>query len=64
VAQGREELALALNKNILDGEQIENAGRLARYAEAALAALAELDDMSIQSASWRFPLPLPMSVEQ
>jgi cytochrome b pre-mRNA-processing protein 3 len=62
-SQGPAELAQALNKNILDGEQIENAGRIACYAEAAIAALAKLDDTSIRSASWRFPSPAPVSVE-
>jgi cytochrome b pre-mRNA-processing protein 3 len=63
VSQGPAELTQALNKNILDGEQIENAGRIAYYAEAAIAALAKLDDTSIRSASWRFPSPAPVSVE-
>ena len=64
VAAGREELAQALCKNILDGGQIENARRLAYYAEAAIAALAGLDDATMQSASWRFPSPARVGVQQ
>jgi cytochrome b pre-mRNA-processing protein 3 len=64
ISQGPEQLAQALSRNILDGEQIENAGRIAYYTEAAIDALAKLDDASIQSASWRFPSPAPVSVEQ
>jgi cytochrome b pre-mRNA-processing protein 3 len=61
---GTAPLAQALCKNILDGEQIENARRLAFYAEAAIAALAGLDDLTLQRASWRFPSPARVSVQQ
>jgi len=61
---GREALAQALCKNILDGGQIENARRLALYAEAAIAALAGLDDLTLQRASWRFPSPARVGVQQ
>jgi cytochrome b pre-mRNA-processing protein 3 len=64
IAQGPEELAQALSKNILDGGQIENARRLADYTEAATAALAGLDDANIQSASWRFPSPSRVGLQQ
>jgi cytochrome b pre-mRNA-processing protein 3 len=57
LAGGREPLAQALCKNILNGTQLEKARQLAGYAEAAIAALAELDDAALLSASWRFPLP-------
>src|SRR5215218_1894042 len=57
VREGREPFAQALSKNILDGQQIENARRLALYAEAAIETLARLDDTTIQSGSWRFPSP-------
>jgi cytochrome b pre-mRNA-processing protein 3 len=60
LTDGREALAQALCKNILDGGQIENARRLAFYAEAAIAALAGLDDVS----SWRFPSPARVGVQQ
>jgi cytochrome b pre-mRNA-processing protein 3 len=64
VAEGREELAQALCKNVLDGGQIENARRLAFYAEAAIAALAGVDDAKLQSGSWRFPSPARVGVQQ
>ena len=64
VADGREQLAGALCKNVLNGEQIENARRMAFYAEAAIAALAGLDDARIQSGSWRFPSPARVGVQQ
>src|SRR6202790_4777240 len=43
LTEGLEPLAQALCRNILDGEQIENARRLAFYAEVAVAGLAGLD---------------------
>ena len=55
--EGVEPLAQALNKNIFNGGHDENARRLAIHVEAAIAALAALDDATIESASWRFPLP-------
>jgi cytochrome b pre-mRNA-processing protein 3 len=61
---GEEPLAQALCKNILNGEQIENAGRLAFYSQAAIAALAGLEDATMQSASWRFPSPARVGVQQ
>jgi cytochrome b pre-mRNA-processing protein 3 len=64
LTDGREALAQALCKNILDGGQIENARRLAFYAEAAIAALAGLDDVTLQRASWRFPSPARVGVQQ
>jgi cytochrome b pre-mRNA-processing protein 3 len=64
VTAGREPLAQALCKNILNGEQIENARRLAFYAEAAISALAGLNDATLQSGSWRFPSPARVGVQQ
>ena len=55
--EGVEPLAQALNKNIFNGGHDENARRLAIHVEAAIAALAALDDATIESASWRFPPP-------
>src|SRR5882757_8524109 len=54
---GHEPLAQALCKNILNGERIDHARRLARYAEAAVAALAAIDEATLQSGSWKFPSP-------
>jgi cytochrome b pre-mRNA-processing protein 3 len=64
IAEDREELAQALCKNVLNGGQIENARRLAFYTEAAIAALAGLDDGRIQSGTWRFPSPARVGVQQ
>jgi cytochrome b pre-mRNA-processing protein 3 len=61
---GEEPLAQALCKNILNGEQIENARRLAFYAEAVIKALAGLDDATLQSGSWRFPSPARVGVQR
>jgi cytochrome b pre-mRNA-processing protein 3 len=64
LAAGAEPLAQALCKNILNGKEIENARRLAFYAETAIAHLAELDDATLQSGSWRFPSPARVGVQQ
>ena len=40
LTEGREALAQALCKNVLNGENIEKARQLAAYAEAVMAALA------------------------
>jgi cytochrome b pre-mRNA-processing protein 3 len=57
VAAGQEPLALALCKNILNGEHLDKARQLAIYAEAALADLAGLDDTALLGGSWKFPAP-------
>jgi cytochrome b pre-mRNA-processing protein 3 len=64
LADGREPLAQALCKNILNGEQLEKARQLAFYAEAAIATLAGLSDRTVQSGSWRFPSPARVGVQQ
>jgi cytochrome b pre-mRNA-processing protein 3 len=60
---GREPLAQALCKNILNGEGIEKARRLAIYAEAAIAALAGLDEAALLRGAWKFPSPAPMGAQ-
>jgi cytochrome b pre-mRNA-processing protein 3 len=64
LAAGREPLALALCKNILNGEEIENARRLAFYAETTIAALDGLSDAAMQGGSWRFPSPARVGITQ
>jgi cytochrome b pre-mRNA-processing protein 3 len=64
LAAGAEPLAQALCKNILNGKEIENARRLAFYAETAIAHLAELDDATLRGGSWRFPSPARVGVQQ
>jgi cytochrome b pre-mRNA-processing protein 3 len=57
LTEGREALAQAICKNILNGENIEKARLLAAYAEAAMAALGSLDEATLVSGSAKFPLP-------
>jgi cytochrome b pre-mRNA-processing protein 3 len=64
LTEGREALAQALCKNILNGENIENARLLAAYAEAAIAALDSLDEAVLVSGSARFPLPEKAGAQQ
>ncbi len=59
---GREPLALALCKNILNGQQLDKARQLAVYAEAALGDLAALDDTALLDGSWKFPSPAQTGV--
>jgi cytochrome b pre-mRNA-processing protein 3 len=66
---GEEPLAQALCKNILNGEGIENARRLALYAQSIIAALASLDEVALQNlsgvgssgAGWKFPSPTSLA---
>jgi cytochrome b pre-mRNA-processing protein 3 len=64
LAASPEDMAQALCRNILNGEQIDSARRLARYTEVVVTALAGLDDATIRSASWRFPSPAQVGVPQ
>jgi cytochrome b pre-mRNA-processing protein 3 len=57
LAAGDEPLAQALCKNIFNGQQIEQARRLATYVGRAIAALAAMDQAKLSGASWRFPSP-------
>ena len=63
LSAGREPLAQALCKNILNGEHLDKAGQLAIYAEAALADLAALDDTALLAGSWKFPSPAQAGVQ-
>jgi cytochrome b pre-mRNA-processing protein 3 len=62
--EGKEPLAQALCKNILDGEDIAKARRLAIYAETAIANLADLDEATLLSAAWKFPSPVEAGTQQ
>jgi len=64
LAAGEEPLAQALCKNILNGAEIGKARQLAFYAGAAIAALAGLDDATVQSGAWRLPSPARVGVQQ
>jgi cytochrome b pre-mRNA-processing protein 3 len=57
LAAGPEPLAQALCKNILNGGSIEKARQLAHYTDAALAALAGVDEAALRGGSWTFPHP-------
>ena len=57
LSSGQEPLAQALCKNILNGEGIEKARRLAIYAESAIASLTDIDEAALRGAAWRFPAP-------
>src|SRR6202040_2604538 len=54
---GHEALAQALCKNILDGQDIDKARQLAAYAEASIAALDGLDEVTLLGGSWKLPSP-------
>ena len=56
-AAGADAPAYALRKNILNGEDMENARRLATYAQAAMADLDGLDDAAFLAAEWSFAAP-------
>jgi cytochrome b pre-mRNA-processing protein 3 len=57
LTDGHEALAQALCRNVLTGENIDKARQLAAYAEAAMAALAQLDEAKLLAGAFRFPLP-------
>jgi cytochrome b pre-mRNA-processing protein 3 len=59
LSEGEPALARALCKNILNGEKIEQARQLARYATAAMTALAKFEDATLLGACFRFPSPVP-----
>jgi cytochrome b pre-mRNA-processing protein 3 len=57
LTEGREALAQALCKNVLNGEKIEQARALAAYAESAAADLAQLDETTLLAGRFAFPVP-------
>ena len=57
LTEGREALAQAMCKNILNGENIEQARLLAAYAEAVMATLDSAGEAELTSGSVRFPSP-------
>jgi cytochrome b pre-mRNA-processing protein 3 len=58
LADNSEALAQAINRNVLNGGQIDNARRLAAYTQAALASMAAEGDASRLGVTWKFPMPL------
>ncbi len=57
LTDGSEALAQALCKNVLNGEQMEKARRLAAYAESAMAAMAGQDAAALLGGAFSFPSP-------
>src|ERR1043165_2484943 len=55
LTDGREALAQAICKNVLNGEHIDKARLLAAYAEAAMAALDRVDAAELVGGSVSFP---------
>jgi cytochrome b pre-mRNA-processing protein 3 len=55
LASGGEALAQSLCKNVLNGEGMENAGRLSNYVKSAIARLDQLDEAALSAARWTFP---------
>ena len=64
LTEGREALAQALCKNILNGENIEKARLLAAYAEAAMAALDSLDEATLAERIGQVSLAGAMGAQQ
>jgi len=58
LTDGFEALAQAICRNVLGGESVENARRLATYVEAAMTSLANESDVNRLGSVWKFPLPL------
>jgi cytochrome b pre-mRNA-processing protein 3 len=58
LTEGQEALARALCRNILNGESIEKAQRLAAYVEEAITYLGNREEQELLNPSWRFPLPI------
>jgi cytochrome b pre-mRNA-processing protein 3 len=52
-----EALALAISRNVLDGQHIEQARRLAAYGQATMASLARESDIARLGTEWTFPQP-------
>ena len=57
LTEGREALAQALCKNVLNGEKVEQARALAAYAETVAAELAQLDEATLLAGRFAFPVP-------
>jgi cytochrome b pre-mRNA-processing protein 3 len=57
----KEALAQAFCKNILGGKDIDNARRLATYAEATITRLDQVEDAALLAAAWTFPSPLSLT---
>src|SRR5262245_25191732 len=63
LTEGREALAQALCKNVLNGENIEKARQLAAYAESVMAALESQDDAALVGGTCKLPSPVAAGAE-
>jgi len=57
LSAGHQALAQAFCKNILNGENIEQAGLLASYAERAIGGLDGIGESALLLGAWKFPAP-------
>ena len=57
LTEGREALAQAISKNILNGDSLEQARMLAAYAEAVMSMLDASDEADLADGTARFPMP-------
>ena len=57
LTEGREALAQALSKNVLNGEKIDQARALAAYVESVEAELAQLVEPALLAGRFTFPVP-------
>jgi cytochrome b pre-mRNA-processing protein 3 len=64
VGIGTEALARAICKNILNGTGMDQALRLAAYAEAAEAELGRTGEAALRGGAFKFPPPLREDVTQ
>ncbi|MBN8991675.1 MAG: ubiquinol-cytochrome C chaperone [Rhizobiales bacterium] len=64
LTEGSEALAQALCKNVLNGENIDKAHRLAAYAAAVMAALDRQDEAALISGTVKFPSPEQADAQQ
>ena len=55
LALGGEAMAKALCKNVLNGEGMENARRLANYVDVAILRLDQLEKTALAASRWTFP---------
>jgi cytochrome b pre-mRNA-processing protein 3 len=60
--EGREALASAISRNILNGTELGQARRLAAYVRATDADLSQIDEGALLLGSFRFPPPLQENV--
>ena len=63
LTKGREALADAIGRNILNGVDAENARRLAAYTETAMASLIGAVDAELLNGTWKFPLAVEERVQ-